>query len=329
MEILPFTQEMIPDASALLALRHQRDRLARPELPSRFEEPAVAARAIQTVLEKPSASGFAALRAGKLVAYLVGETTVQPWARCGYVYLPGCALAEGENPQLLQDLYALLGDEWNRRGCFDHYVYLSAPDTQVVAAWFDLGFGKEREDALLEMRSLAIPQAEIPIGIEIRRAGKGDEQHLAALSDTIWRHQTRAPRWHPITPEETARQAEGWAQAVDSPDDLVFLAFEDGHAVGSLGFFVEEEVDGDMTVPPRCRYMTIAATRESARGHGIGTALTWHGLKQVSGSDDEFILTNWQSANLLAARFWRRFGFKPVAYRLARRVNAMIAWARG
>src|SRR5919202_5571535 len=106
---------MIPDASVLLAQRHRRNRVRLPELPVRFEETPVTAKAIETVLEKKNASGFAALRDGKLLAYLIGETTIQSWGRCGYSYLPGYGLAEGENPELIQDLYALLGEEWNQK----------------------------------------------------------------------------------------------------------------------------------------------------------------------------------------------------------------------
>jgi hypothetical protein len=141
------------------------------------------------------------LRDGKLVAYLIGDTTVQPWGRCGYIYLPGYGLAKGEDPMIVQDLYALLGEAWNQQGCFNHYAYICAADRDIVDAWFNLGFGKERVDALLDLRIVEVPAVDIP--------------------------------------------------------------------------------------------------------------------------------TAWQSANLLAARFWPRFGFKPVAFRLARMIHPAIAWAKG
>jgi hypothetical protein len=59
---------MIPDASVLLAQRHRRNRIRLPELPPRFEEAQVTAKAIETLLAKKNAGGFAALRDGKLVA---------------------------------------------------------------------------------------------------------------------------------------------------------------------------------------------------------------------------------------------------------------------
>ena len=329
MDYLPFNAGMIPDASVLLAQRHYRNRIRLHELPARFEQMQVTAKAIETLLAKRNASGFAALRDGKFVAYLIGETTTQPWGRCGYISMPAYGLAEDESPEIIQDLYALLGEQWNQMGCFNHYAYICAADTEIVEAWFNLGFGKERVDALLDLRTAEIPKVEDPTGVEIRRVVKGDGHFLASLSDTIWRHQTRAPRWHPITPEEIMKQPEGWAEIAETETDMAFLAFACKEAIGSLAFYVEEEKDDDMTIPPHCRYMTAAATKESARGRGVGTTLTWHGLRQIRENGDEFCLTNWQSANLLAARFWPRFGFRPVAFRLARMINPAIAWAKG
>ena len=329
MNLVPFTEEMLPDASRMLALRHQRNRAARPELPERFEDAGVAIKAIGSLLTKPDSRGFAALHEGKLLAFLIGETSLQPWGRSGYVYLPGCGLAEGASSEIIQNLYALLGETWNQAGCFNHYAYICAADTDMVEAWFNLGFGKERVDALLDLRATEMPAARIPAGVEIRRVVKGDGDHLAELSDTIWRHQSRAPRWHPMAPEETIKQRDGWAEIAETESDMAYLAFEGGQALGSLAFFMEEEQDDNLSIPPHCRYMTIAATRESARGRGIGAALAWHGLRQIRENGAEFCLTNWQSANLLAASFWPRFGFQPVAYRLARTINPMIAWAKG
>ncbi len=172
-ELIPFTKELLPEARKLLAQRHQRNRDILPELPVRFENADIATKAIETLWSNKTANGFAALRDGKLMAYLIGETMTQTWGRCGYVYLPGYAIAEGESPALIQDLYTLLGDEWVKKGCFNHYLYISAAAAQIIDALFDLGFGKERVDALMDLRTAVIPEVEEPAGITIRQAGKG------------------------------------------------------------------------------------------------------------------------------------------------------------
>ncbi len=93
-EYVPFTDNMLPTAADLLAARHARHRQAQPLLPKRFEDLASAAKAVAGVWHKKWSKGFAAVRNGRLVAYLIGETLTQPWGRSGYVYLPGYALAE-------------------------------------------------------------------------------------------------------------------------------------------------------------------------------------------------------------------------------------------
>lgn len=328
-ELLPFTNEMIPEAGTLLAGRHTCDRRLLPLLPARFEQAQVATKAVETLWQKKFRNGYAAFLDGRMIAYLIGDTTSQFWARCGYIHLPGYSLAEGISPAILQDLYSLVGEQWNRDGCFNHYIYLSAANAEVIDAWFSLGFGRERADVSQDLRSLQIPALKKPSGFEIRRAGKGDNARLSELSGTIAVHQSRAPRWHPLPPEDLPELKEGWAELADDPEWTVWLAVSGGETLGSIGFRLAPEADDDLTVHPKTTDLTVAAVKEAARGRGVMSALTWHGLEHARNDGYEFCVTNWQTANLLAARTWPRFGFVPVAYRLARTINPMVAWAHG
>ena len=327
-EYVQFTSETIPDAGILLAGQHTRNRKNLPLLPSRFEDPLVATKAVESVFSRKTAFGFAAVRGGKLAAYLIGETSPQMWGRCGYIYLPGCGLAEGESPELLQDLYAFVGDEWNQAGCFNHYIYLCAADEAVIDAWALLGFGHERADAILNLRTIEIPELKLTCDFEISRSGVDDSPRLVELSNVIVRHQSRAPRWHPSLPEHLDDLAEGWAEIAGDPEWTIWLATRGNETFGCAGFCAKPEADTDLLVPQKSYYLSIAATKDSARGRGIAAALTWHGMKHGRANGFEFCMTDWQTANLLAARTWPRFGFKTVAYRLARTINPMIAWAK-
>lgn len=326
-EFLPFTSEMVPEAANLLARRHQRNRERLPLLPSRFDDPHMASKAAGATWQEKHRNGYAAFCGGRMIAYLIGETTTNPWGRSGYVYLPGYAVEEGESLAVLQDLYSLLGEDWVRKGCFNHYLYISAADTGAINALFDLGFGKERVDALMEIRSLVLPGIKEPPGILVRKAGPGDNEYLESLSGTIFRALARAPYWHPTVPEHWEELREGWSELADDQEWTVWLALGNDQALGMIGFRPEQEEDSRMLASPRTVYLSVAATKPEARGRGISTFLTWLGLEKARKDGYEICYTNWISPNLLASRFWPRFGFQDAAYRLAKKVSPMIAWA--
>ena len=328
-EVRSFTDEMLPQAGELLAKRHKRNHEQLPLLPARFDDPQIAVQAVGSTWESKAKSGYAAFREGAMIAYLIGEYTTQYWGRCGYAYLPGYALAEDENAAVMQDLYARLGDDWVKNGVFNHGIYISAADANVVESLFDIGFGRERADAILDLRSLEIPKLKLPGDFKIRRSSAEDSARMEELSDIIWRHQSRMPRWHPARLEDLPELAEGWSEIAHEPDWRIWLAVNGEETLGCAGFCVKPESDNALLVPPKSAYLSIAATKETARGRGIAAALTWHGLESLRAEGFEFCLTDWQTANLLASRTWPRFGFETVAYRLARTINPMIAWAKG
>jgi ribosomal protein S18 acetylase RimI-like enzyme len=74
--------------------------------------------------------------------------------------------------------------------------------------------------------------------------------------------------------------------------------------------------------------MDIAATRPGERGRGAATTLTWHGLADLKAHGFRSCITDWRVTNLEASRFWPRFGFETAVYRLVRRVDARVIWAR-
>jgi RimJ/RimL family protein N-acetyltransferase len=318
---------MLSEAGVLLAKRHQRNRQVFPFLPERFENPQVAEKAIAALWQKKFRNGYAAFRNGNMTGYLLGEYSIQPWGRCGYVYLPGCAIADGESVSILQDLYALLGNDWVKNGVFSHGIYISAADASMLEALFNIGFGKERIDALLDLRTLEFPGIEKPTGITVRRAGIGDNEYLGGISDVISRALANPPYWHPTVPEDWDELREGWSELADDEEWAIWMALENDELLGVVGFRAQEEADTDMLANPHSVYMSIAATKPQARGRGISTYLTWHGLEQAHRDGYEICYTNWISPNLLASRHWPRYRFKEVSYRLSKRISPMISWA--
>ena len=331
-KLIPFTNDMIPEASELLAKRHQRDRQVFPFMPDRFEKQEVAQNAIGILMNKKRTSGYAAMRYGKLVAFFLGTATNQPWGRCGWTYLPGSALAEGEPVELLQDLYVHLGEDWVKRGVFIHHTYLSKADERLIEAWFNLDFGKERVEAILDFSNVEIPKIKIPERIKIRRGGPGDNEHLGGMSHLIMRELEKPPYFHPTPPEDYPELYEGWSELADDDTVDIWLALEKEHTVATIASWAtmhpEEETDTNIFAAENTFSFSVAATRPEYRKQGIMTALTWTCLKYNRDRGYKYCYTNWISPNLSASRFWPRFGYKEVAYRLTKNINPMIAWTQ-
>ncbi len=167
-----------------------------------------------------------------------------------------------------------------------------------------------------------------PAGIEIRQAHTGDNALTGSFAEVIFRALAQAPYWHPTIPEDWDELHEGWSELADDPEWTIWLALEQAEALSLIGFTPQKEADTDLLAAPQTVYLSVASTKPPARGRGLNTALTWHGLQQVQQAGYQVCYTNWISPNLLASRFWPRFGFKDVAYRVAKKVNPMIAWTR-
>jgi GNAT superfamily N-acetyltransferase len=316
---------MLPEAGTLLARRQSRLRGKRPELPAAYAEVCPAAAAVEALWQKEDASGVAALRAGRLVAYLVGERVIDAvWGRSAWVRFAGCAHAPEEDPEIVRDLYAVLAAPWVRWGCNTHFALVPVDDRVLMERWFALSFGIEQVHALLSLDEQDLSSDADPPDLEIRPAGREDRAILEDLSDIIWRHQVQAPIWGIHLPEEEARQRTEYGNLVDEADVAVFLAFLAGEAVGLQAYY---PVAADPRLPEGCVHLAAAGTRESARGKGVGRALTRRVLEHARAAGYRYCETDWRSTNLLASRVWPRLGFRPIVYRLARRVDSRIAWA--
>ena len=329
-QITPFTDDLLAEAGKLLAQRCQRDRLVLPELPARFEDPAVAGAAVQAGLRREHASGVAALNGDRLLGYLTGDLVIDAmWGRTAWVRLAGCALAPGQSPELARDLYAALAKSWVAHGCFTHIALLPTSDPALLQAWYALSFGIEQVYGLAALDRLDLSQPPTPPGVEIRRATSQDRQALASMYDLIWRANVDSPVWALHLPESDAQRRTAYGDLVDDPQATIWLAFADGEPAGFQVYFPGEQSDDALLIPEDCTMLEVAGTRPQARRRGIGNALTRRGLAHAQASGYRTCLADWRSANLLASRFWPRQGFWPAAYRLARRIDTRIAWGDG
>jgi GNAT superfamily N-acetyltransferase len=316
-------------AADLLAQRQRRDRTVSPELPERFEQPEAAAAAVAAALARENSAGFAALDDGRLVAYLIGDMVIDKiWGRSGWIRWAGCAYDPAFGAENVRDLYALLGGRWVEFGIFTHVALTPVSDPAMIGAFFSLSFGVEHIHALQALDSRVRSRA-VPPGIELRQAGPGDEPHLVKISDVIWRTQVRAPVWAAMKPERVAGRRAAWAELATDDEVTVWLAMKDDELLAVQGYWPAEADADNLMVPDNCAHMSLAGTRREARGQGLSTLLSAHILSETHAAGYRTVETDWRSTNLLASRFWPHRGYRPVFYRLVRRIDQRIAWADG
>jgi ribosomal protein S18 acetylase RimI-like enzyme len=327
-EIIPFQDEMFQHAAVLLAARHRQNRLNQPDLPALYEELAGAERALMVARQRKYAQGVAAIDGSQLLGFLTGDLEIDThWGRSAWVRPAGYAVAEGQSPELLRDLYAVLGDQWLKAGCFFHFVLAPAQATELTRVWFSLSFGIEHVRAIQSLENLPPGKSVLPAGVQIRQLGPEDRELIADFSNVIWTHQVLAPVWAIQLPE--GAQREGWAELAEDPQVVAWLATLDGKPAATQSYYPSEQGEDMLFVPEQTAHLAVAGTRPWARRHGLMRALTQNGLADIYAKGFHWCETDWRSTNLLSSRYWPRQGFKSALYRLTRRIDPRITWANG
>lgn len=325
-ELIPFEFQHIESAAALLVARHHADRLGYPFLAELTLDHAITL--LKTLWAKPHTAGVVALDGKKVIGYLMGsEVFSDVMGRTAWVYQPGYALAEGQWVGLYREMYAILAQQWVAYGVFNHYVLVVADNRELLDTWFSLSFGQQQGYGVLSLADY-VPSKLMPEGITIREIQPGDEAILRELSNTNAGYQTNSPVFAPAPPEYLEELAEGYVGLLQDEDFMMFLAERGGEVLGYQGYFTGEPDVSVLTNPANCVELAIAGTKTAARGTGIGTALTRHGLNYMKAQGYAYCVTDWRVTNLRSSRFWGvSVGFMPVAYRLERRIDTRISWA--
>jgi GNAT superfamily N-acetyltransferase len=308
LRIQPFADEHLDDAAGLLAARHRRHREAEPLLPEITDFRAE----IEREWAADGAAGVFASRGAEPVAYLIARplryASVGTWMLAG---IAGHAL-DGD-PETIRDVYAAAAGGWVDAGHTRHGVFVPAFDRALVDAWFRLCFGAS---GVLATRETA-PEEPYDAGVTIRRGRPEDIDHAARLERDMSESMLPSPSFsdHPAQPPEEL--VEEWRGTWDDDTYVHFVAERDGKIVGNALLYRRPP---DLRVPASSIDLAQASTEPSARGTGVGRALTAHLLSWAHDAGYPVMVTDWRMTNLFASRFWPRRGFRETFLRLYRSI---------
>ncbi len=316
-EIVPFADEHLDAAAALLAERHARHRAAEPLLPGRFEQAADAREELERVWQADGASGAVAVREGRLVGYLIAAPRPDPvWGANTWVEAPGHAVEEAET---VRDLYGAAAGRWVEEGHPRHSVIVPAFDPGLLDAWWRVGFGQQHAHGVREVP--ARPDVTVPDGFEIRAPRADEIEQLIDVDLVLPDHQLRSPVFGG-TDASREESREEWEKTLAGTGEHVLIGARDGQPVACWALVPAERSreHRGLLLPERACFLGFAATLPEARGSGIGVALTDASFAWAADEGYETMITDWRVTNLLASRFWPRRGFRETFLRLYRSI---------
>ncbi|QQR42035.1 GNAT family N-acetyltransferase [Myxococcus xanthus] len=330
MNLVPFVNEHLEAAASLLALRHRAHRVALPLLPGEPESATEARRILEALQQRPRTSGFAALQNGQLIGFALGTLRIDTtWGRSAWLFAPGHALAPGTSPEVYRDLYAALAAQWVQEGCFVHAALVPAHDRPALEAWYGAGFGHEQVHALRSLDPVDLRPGVLDSPLRLRRAGMDDLDRLLEMAGLISEHQRASPVFAPYLPEFSEDWPQDYTELIEGEADRIWLAEQDGRLLGFAIFSPAEQTPDEVLTPPNSVTFTVGVTREDVRCRGVGRALFARGVEEARRMGFRACVTDWRATNLTASRSWPRLGFSPALYRLTRRIDERVAWARG
>src|SRR2546423_3358597 len=221
LEVVPFSDEHLEDAAALLAARHARHREAEPLLPELADPLAP----VEQEWRTEGASGAFAPGRGYLIAAPITFRGIT-WMRAG---MAGQAI-EGDR-EAMRDLYAAAAQRWVDAGHRQHAVFLPAHDAELVDAWFRLSFGAS---AAMAIRETGTTAEHFEGGVEVRPGTLEDFADAARLELAVSEAMEPSPSFSDVTPQTYEEALAEWQEDGDSDAYELFVAEREGRVVGHI-----------------------------------------------------------------------------------------------
>jgi GNAT superfamily N-acetyltransferase len=316
--VVPFEPRHVAEAAALAAAHVGAYRRSNPLVPERWQSPAAyEERLAGLVAREPAVVGVVD---GRVVGFLAAFA----WQRAGLsnVHSPewanvcvgdGAGAAAAASARFLrEELYAALAERWIAAGHTVHHIGLLPDDALALATLAWLGFGHSNVDGLRGLE----PVAGAAAGLEIRAAEPVDGAEVRVLEIGLREHLAATPLFFPLDPPPSVDEVA--AQLADS-ERVTLLARDERGPLAYLRVGPASDDAATIIRDEGTASITRAFTRPDRRGGGVATALLDAALGWARERGYVRCSVDYESANLLASRFWTRH-FPIVGITVRRRI---------
>ncbi len=314
--LVPFTQEHLDPAVALLIEGYQQEREHSPLLPTRaIDDPMWIHDMLSVCLENPS---VAVIQDDRLAAYMVtGAQFAWKGQRVALTPEYGHGAQMPDKETLYQRMYMHLAQLWVNDHIHLHVIGHFAHDNVLQETLYQLGFGAILAERLRDLSS-------INISTDIAVVEEPDVYKLAGLELEHNRYYPKAPIFITKNTERSAMLADldSHAQA----GDVFFVYYEDGAPranmiVGRSSSTLEGE--GVLLRDTNTAQIKGAYAQPEIRGSGVGTALLNHAIQWAQAQGYARLFVEHETANFYGSHFWRKH-FTPYLYFSMRYVDNTI-----
>ena len=308
--ISQFERRHVGLAAALAARRIMAFREHAPLLPERWTVAASISDLLAPLVdESPALVAFAG---GELVGYMAAKCF--EWSQGRWAFSPEWANAAvgTDAARIRQDLYAALAEQWVADDRRSHFVSLLPDDAAGREALGWLGFGVTNVDGLRDVAPLGPMTLR---GVNVVRAGPADLDAVAALQEGLRTHLATTPLFMSFP----ATDRDALAAQLADPTIAVLLATDDRGPVAFIRVGPHSTDASTIIRDEGTASITGAFTRADRRGQGMARVLLDAVLAWARESEYVRCAVDFESANLLASRFWPQH-FQVVGITLGRRL---------
>lgn len=316
-ELRPLKIEHLSRASALLSKQHSR--VAEMLGLDPWMSIPLCEDLIRNEMDKDHCLSLAAFKDNRFIGYAIAQIQrLDMFGLKGRVPPAGFALEE-KHALYLGEIYRELGQVWKDKGLSEHIIHCFAGSDEIFESLCNLGFARQQAYGILSdwsdsSQSAALDNQEI----NVRRAVKSDRDSISSFSRSIALFQKQSPCFAEAPEEYLIELDEGFSTLVDENEGELYVVEDKGEV---LGYQLFESFSGmGFLNPPGSTELVVSAVKETARGKGLGRALTSRAFEDQVAMGRKIFLTDWRCANLRSSRFWPKQGFKPFLYRMIRKL---------